>query len=116
MYPRLPTILTLTAGIAIGAFTNVFTGLEREQLVWRIGAMAAFLVSGVLLLAAALRAESALSRARLLSEAAADLDEQFRHEFGRRGWAWVGLGAAAGVAAVALLMMGTVLQTTNPQP
>jgi len=116
MYARLPTILTLTAGIAIGAFTNIFTGLEREQLAWRIGAMAAFLISGVLLFASAVRAESALSRARLLSEGAADLDKQFRHDFGKKGWATVGLAAAAGVAAVAFLMLATLLQNTPPQP
>jgi hypothetical protein len=114
MYARLPAILTFTAGIAIGAFTNIFTGLEREQLAWRVVAMGAFLVSGVLLFASAVRAESALSRARLISQGATDLDKQFRHEFGKKGWVFVVLGAAAGVAAVALLVMATLVRTTRP--
>jgi hypothetical protein len=116
VYSRLPTILTFMAGIATGAFTNIFTGLQREQLGWRIAAMVAFLASGALLFASAIRGESALSRARLIAKGGDDVKAQFRHEFGKKGWAWVTLATLAGLAAVGLLMIATLLQSTAPRP
>src|SRR5262245_23713671 len=114
MYSRLPAILNFTAGIAIGAFTNVFTGLQREHLAWRIAATIAFLVAGALLFIAALAADSALDHARRLSRGTSDLDQQFRNEFGKKGWISVSVGAAFIVVAVILLLIGT-LQGTGPQ-
>lgn len=115
MYSKLPATLNFTAGIAIGAFTNVFTGLQREQLAWRIAAMIAFLTAGALLFVAALVADSALDQARRLSKGTGDLGKQFRNEFGNRGWILVSVGAASILVAVILLLIGTVLQSTGPQ-
>lgn len=116
MYRELPSILMFMAGITTAAFTNVFTGLEREKLAWRCGAMIAFLVSGVLLFWCAGRAESALRQADRVSRGAGDFAKQFHFEFGRKGWTLVIFAALAVLAAVILLVTATFSQSPPPQP
>lgn len=116
MNEKLSSVLTFASGIAVGAFTNVFTGLAPDYLAIRITAAVAFLAAGVLLYWSATQAEQAITYARRVSVGAGDLDSQFRDRFGTKGLLSVASGLICGVVAVVALIFAVWLKSQGCQP